>query len=105
MRRTVTTRWVLGVFLTLMFGAVPRAYGQVKVVDITPNDFSDETRHNSEPYIAVNSDQPEHHRGERIHADARRLAERPAVGVLRWWNDLGVEKHHSFQSRFVLQHR
>ena len=54
MRRTMTTRWVLGVFLTLMFGSVPRAHGQVKVVDIIPNDFSDETRHNSEPYIAVN---------------------------------------------------
>ncbi len=54
MRRTMTTRWVLCVFLTLMFGIVPRAHGQVKVVDIIPNDFSDETRHNSEPYIAVN---------------------------------------------------
>jgi len=54
MRRTMTIRWVVGVFLTLMFGIVPRAHGQVKVVDIIPNDFSDETRHNSEPYIAVN---------------------------------------------------
>jgi hypothetical protein len=54
MRRTMTIRWVVGVFLTLMFGTVPRAHGQVKVVDIIPNDFSDETRHNSEPYIAVN---------------------------------------------------
>ena len=54
MRRTMTIRWVVGVFLTLMFGIVPRAHGQVKIIDIIPNDFSDETRHNSEPYIAVN---------------------------------------------------
>ena len=51
--RRVTTN-VIGVFLTLMFASLLQVRAQVQVVDIIPNDMSDETRHNSEPYLAVN---------------------------------------------------
>jgi hypothetical protein len=45
---------VLGAFLTLIFAGVPQVRAQIRVVDIIPNDMSDETRHNNEPYLAVN---------------------------------------------------
>src|SRR5215472_6315328 len=37
-----------------MFASLWQVRAQVRVVDMIPNDMSDETRHNSEPYLAVN---------------------------------------------------
>ena len=48
----------LGVILTLMFASLWQVRAQVRVVNMIPNDMSDETRHNSEPYLAVNPANP-----------------------------------------------
>src|SRR6266436_3488842 len=47
-----------GVILTLMFASLWQVRAQVRVVNMIPNDMSDETRHNSEPYLAVNPANP-----------------------------------------------
>ena len=55
-RRLGTTS--LGVYLIMIFAGLPEASAQVRVVNMIPNDMSDETRHNSEPYLAVNPTNP-----------------------------------------------
>ena len=47
-----------GVILTFMFASLWQVRAQVRVVNMIPNDMSDETRHNSEPYLAVNPANP-----------------------------------------------
>ena len=44
--------------LTLALLACSRIWAQVQVVNMIPNDMSDESRHNSEPYLAVNPANP-----------------------------------------------
>jgi len=48
----------LGVFLILISLTAPRVFAQIRVVNMIPNDMSDETRHNAEPYLAVNPTNP-----------------------------------------------
>ncbi|HSB08842.1 MAG TPA: choice-of-anchor D domain-containing protein [Blastocatellia bacterium] len=47
----------LHVFLILTIASL-EVRAQVRVVNMIPNDMSDETRHNSEPYVAVNPANP-----------------------------------------------
>lgn len=47
----------LAVALVLL-ACSPQVWAQVQVVNMIPNDMSDESRHNSEPYLAVNPANP-----------------------------------------------
>jgi hypothetical protein len=58
MSRRNLLRCSLPVLLAALLAAPPRARAQVQVVNMIPASMSDESRHNQEPYVAVNPANP-----------------------------------------------